>query len=217
GRLHYARIEFAGYTIGADNELNGLTLGGCGSNTDIDFVQVHMGDDDGIEFFGGTADVKHAIVTRAADDSVDWDEGWQGRIQFLAIQQEGAEGDAGFEADNLEDNNDATPRSMPKIYNATMIGSDDPAADQRAMVIRRGTGGEIFNFVITGFPKEAIDIRDAATVALIDGGELSFGGLLVFDIGADGTSYFAEEMGEDDDDNGFDEGEYFMENEANMF
>src|SRR5690606_22343576 len=35
GRLHYARIEFAGYTIGADNELNGLTLGGCGSNTDI--------------------------------------------------------------------------------------------------------------------------------------------------------------------------------------
>ena len=214
GTLKYARIEFAGFTIGADNELNGLTLGGCGTETDIDYIQVHMGDDDGIEFFGGTAGIKHAVVTRAADDSLDWDQGWQGRIQFLVIQQEGAEGDNGWEADNLEDNNDATPRSNPTIYNVTMAGSNDSAANQRAMTIRRGTAGQIFNVLMTGFPNESIDIRDEATVELINNDQLLFGNLIFHNIGSDGENYFSAEMGEDDDDGGFEESEYFEQPEV---
>ena len=33
GTLEYVRIEFAGYELSANNELNGLTLGGCGAAT----------------------------------------------------------------------------------------------------------------------------------------------------------------------------------------
>lgn len=204
GTLRYVRIEYAGFTIGADNELNGLTLGGCGSDTDLEWIQSHMGDDDGIEFFGGTASMRHVVISYAADDSLDWDEGWQGNVQFLVIKQEGAEGDNGFESDNLDDNNDATPRSNPTIYNATMLGSNDPDASQRAMNLRRGTAGTLRNFIIQGFPKESIDIRDDATVGNIENGDLSIDNTLIYEIGEGGDSYFSDEPtdGSDDDDDG---------------
>lgn len=208
GKLRYTRIEFAGFSIGADNELNGLTLGGCGSGTDIDYVQVHMGDDDGVELFGGTAGIKHLLVTRAADDSIDWDEGWQGKLQFVIVQQEGAEGDNAIEADNLEDNNDAEPRSNPTIYNMTLLGSNDPGAEQRAMTLRRGTAGKLGNVVLQGFPREAIDIRDTSTVSLLEAGDLDCQSMMFFQIGADGQSWFADES-ENDDDGGFDELAFF--------
>ncbi|MDX1396401.1 MAG: hypothetical protein R3195_18615, partial [Gemmatimonadota bacterium] len=54
GRLSYVRIEYAGYEVSFGNELNGLTLNGVGSGTQLDHIQSHMGLDDGIEFFGGT-------------------------------------------------------------------------------------------------------------------------------------------------------------------
>ena len=54
GVLEYARIEFAGFEVYANNELNGLTLGGCGSGTIVRHVQVHRSLDDGVEMFGGT-------------------------------------------------------------------------------------------------------------------------------------------------------------------
>ncbi|HEX8704398.1 MAG TPA: hypothetical protein VF815_36540, partial [Myxococcaceae bacterium] len=65
GTLKYVRIEFAGYRLGGNNELNGLTLGGCGTRTVVDYVQVHRGLDDGVEMFGGTASLKHVVVTLA--------------------------------------------------------------------------------------------------------------------------------------------------------
>jgi hypothetical protein len=87
GTLRFVRIEFAGFEVGDTNELNGLTLGACGRRTVLDYVQVHLGADDGIEFFGGTTDLRHAVITGANDDSLDWDQGWTGRVQFLAIRQ----------------------------------------------------------------------------------------------------------------------------------
>lgn len=53
GVIEYARIEFAGFEVYKDNELNGLTLGGCGKHTIVRNVQVHRALDDGIEIFGG--------------------------------------------------------------------------------------------------------------------------------------------------------------------
>ena len=73
------RVEFAGYEIGQDNELNGLTLGGCGADTIIRHVQVHRAHDDGVEIFGGGVDLRYVIVTHARDDAFDWDMGWTGR------------------------------------------------------------------------------------------------------------------------------------------
>ena len=92
GVLRYVRIEFAGREVAPDNELNGLTFGGVGSGTVIDYVQVHRGSDDAFEFFGGTVNVRHLVATGALDDSFDWDQGYSGKGQFLVSQQILADG-----------------------------------------------------------------------------------------------------------------------------
>ena len=87
GSLSYTRVEFAGFELTEGNELNGLTLGGCGTATTLNYVQVHEGLDDGIEIFGGAPNLKHIVLSHIEDDSLDWDQGFQGKIQFMLVQQ----------------------------------------------------------------------------------------------------------------------------------
>ena len=211
GVLEYVRVEFAGYAIGTDNELNGLTFGGCGSETLVRHVQVHRAHDDGIEIFGGAVDLKYVLVSHAGDDALDWDMGWTGRAQFLIVQQHPELGDSGFEGDNWSDDPDAEPVSRPRIYNVTMVGSGRSGRTQRAMVIRNGSGGEFRNFLITGFPLESIDFRGELTADRIASKTLSFGSIAMSATGADGRTYFADESGARDDDGGFDERRYFSD------
>ena len=49
GVLSYVRIEFAGYPLEANKEINGLTMGSVGSGTKIDHVQVSYCNDDSFE------------------------------------------------------------------------------------------------------------------------------------------------------------------------
>lgn len=211
GVLEYVRIEFAGYPIGAGGELNGLTLAGCGGATLVDHVQVHRSRYDGVAILGGTVDLKYALVSYAGDDALDWDMGWTGRAQFLIVQQHPETGDTGFEGDNSADDPQAEPVSRPRIYNVTMVGSRNPGRDQRAMVIRHGSGGEFRNFLITGFPLESIDLRGELTAERIASRVLSFGSIAMSTIGPDGRTYFEDESGAGDDDGGFDEWRYFSE------
>jgi|JI10StandDraft_1071094.scaffolds.fasta_scaffold38148_2 hypothetical protein len=155
GHLEYVRIEFGGDEFSTDNELNGLTLAGCGSGTTLSHIQVHRGKDDGIEFFGGTAGMDHVVISGASDDSLDWDQGWRGNVQFLVVHQFEGIGDAGFEADNYGSMELATPRSNPTIFNATMIGT----TTTRGMVLREGTRATLRNFIISSFGGEPIDLR----------------------------------------------------------
>jgi hypothetical protein len=70
GSLKYLRVEFAGFELTKDNELNGITFYSCGTGTRVDYVQSHMGADDGIEAFGGNWSGKHIVITGAQDDSL---------------------------------------------------------------------------------------------------------------------------------------------------
>jgi hypothetical protein len=195
GTLKYVRIEWAGFTFGTDNELNGLTIGGCGTGTELSYIQVHKGSDDGIEFFGGTVNADHLVVTGAQDDSVDWDEGYQGKIQFLVVQQDGTNGDRGIEADNLEDDNDAEPRSNPTIYNATFVGSVGNE-ETTGITLRRGTAAFIANSIVMNFGDTCMDIDSRASADQVEDGNLGFSHILFFNCGADGMSYWKTE---DDD------------------
>lgn len=215
GRVEFTRIEFAGFELAPNNELNALTVGACGSATVLDHIQTHLGSDDGIEFFGGTANVKHLLVTQAQDDGVDWDFGWTGKAQFLIVQQSPFS-NQGFESDNNNNANDATPRSRPTIYNATLVGSDRApgGANQRqvGMHLRRGTGAHVYNSVIMSFADFPIDVDGAATVAQASAtpSNLFVKNSIFFDNGnqmgwADPT----------DNDGGFDEGTYFKSDATN--
>lgn len=205
GVLKYARIEFAGHEIAANVELNGLTLGGCGRATVVRHVQVHMGLDDGVEMFGGTADLGNLVITRAGDDGLDWDLGWTGNAQFVIVQQEGAAGDNAIEADNNRDAHHARPRSAPTIANMTLVGSRRAGAGQRAMTLRRGTAADLRNLIVAGFPAGILDVRDASTAGLVPAGRLRFSGLIAHRIGRDGDTWTEDESGDGDDDGGFDE------------
>lgn len=220
GVLEYTRIEFAGFPLKTDEELNGLTLGGCGKGTLIDHVQVHYGKDDGIELFGGNVDLSNVVVTRAQDDSIDWDLGWTGRAQFVAIQQD-AEGDNALECSNQKDDQDAEPRSAPELYNLTLLGSRDPNASQRGLTLKEGTAATIRNALLHGHPVESVDVKDASTVAQIQSEALSIRNSLFFAAGSDGTHFFptlTEESADEDDDASFDEAGYFVEStQANTF
>jgi len=49
GVLNYVIVVEGGYEFSTGNEINGISLIGVGQTTEIDFIQVHGGDDDGIE------------------------------------------------------------------------------------------------------------------------------------------------------------------------
>lgn len=211
GTLRYVRIDYAGKVLARDNELNSLTLGACGRGTTIDYVQTHRGEDDGIEVFGGTVDLRHVVITQSDDDGLDWDFGWRGRVQFLFVQapSSSTESDpSGIEADNDRDANNATPRSLPVIYNATVVGPGATANTMPGVVLRRGTGVRMFNTIITGWGARAVDVRDAASAALAMGSdpELQVSSSLFHRNGSMGTTHFIDSS---DNDGMFDEDAFF--------
>ncbi len=163
GSLKYVRVEFAGALITSDNELNGIAFQGVGSGTVIDFIQVHMNKDDGIEFFGGTAQAKHVVITGAGDDSIDWTDGWQGKIQYAVVQQYSDNGDNGLEADNNGDNNTASPRSKPTLSNLSIAGVDGGDGSDVGALLREGTGANISNAIVLGFNDGCLQIDGEET------------------------------------------------------
>lgn len=168
GSLRYVRILWAGQNINEDEELNGLTLCGVGSGTELEFVQVHGGLDDGFEMFGGTVNGRHLVVSQIGDDMFDFDDGYTGKIQFALGWQGSENSDQGSDSNGVEsDNNRDTPgllpRTMPTISNMTLIGS---ANGNEGMRIRRGSGGIYSNLVVDGFANSCVNVDDAATAAL---------------------------------------------------
>jgi hypothetical protein len=159
GTLSYVRIEFAGYVFGEDNELNSLTLGGCGTGTTLEYIQAHQGEDDGVEFFGGTASISNFIVTATGDDGLDWDQGWQGEATNFIVDHTNPRSDdpRGIEGDNFGDNNDVEPRSNPTVTNGTLLGSTGTAA---GIVLRRGTLGSLSGLVVADWTGPGVDVRD---------------------------------------------------------
>ncbi len=206
GILRYVRVEFAGIEFSPDNELNGIALQGVGSGTIIEHVQVHMNQDDGIEMFGGTVNLKYALVTGARDDSFDWTDGWNGKGQFWVAQQYGDDADNGFEADNSSKNNEATPRSNATIYNVTLIGDPGGPESDTGMLIREGAAGTYANFIVTGFNKMGLDLNTAATHAQAKSGALVVKNSIFFE-NKKGN------FGDEKDDDGFDEASWAAGND----
>lgn len=185
GTMRYVRVEFAGVEFSPDNELNGVAFQAVGRGGSFEYIQVHMNRDDAFEWFGGTADLKHAIASNAADDSFDWTFGWTGRAQFVVIHQRGDDADRGIEADNSEFNNNDLPRSNPQLYNFTMCGDPDTTQGGESSIaatIRRGTAFTLRNFLITGFKTSGPQIVDTATLNEIAIGTSQMGNGVIWGI-----------------------------------
>jgi len=160
GVFKYMIVANAGILFNEENELNGIAFQGVGDGTTIEFVQVHLNSDDGIEMFGGTANLRNIVLTGIGDDSLDWTQGWQGKVQYLVAKQYTDDGDQGIEADNNGDANDSEPRALPMIANATFVGQSNTDI---GWLIREGTGVNMANSIATGFGETCLDIDQEST------------------------------------------------------
>lgn len=162
GILRYVRIEYAGYAFLPDKEINGLTLGGVGSNTVVDNVQVSYANDDSFEWFGGTVNCTHLISFRTLDDDFDTDNGFAGKVQFGISLRDSSVADISnsesFESDNDANGSLFTPKTSAVFSNITVVGPKvTPTNGINSYFvwgaqIRRNSSLSIFNSIIMGYP-----------------------------------------------------------------
>ena len=159
GTLRYVQIRYPGTTFFEDSELNGLTMGGVGNGTTIEFVEVLGSSDDGFEWWGGTVNTKALVAAYCQDDSFDVDQGYQGKNQFWFVLQGTIAADHGGEIDGTLEPGTPVPAGLPKgnweLYNATFVGNSDEEVFQFSDQSR----ATIKNSVFTGFG-EGIEFKD---------------------------------------------------------
>ena len=170
GIIRYASIRHTGINIGETdgNEIQGLTLGGVGSGTVLEYIEVYASGDDGVEFFGGTVNLKYFVSVFNSDDAIDWDQGWRGKGQFWFVLQGTDKAGAAAEQDGAGGDEFYTPYAIPRIYNVTYVGAGSdasPESDRGEMLMfRDNTGGFYHNSIFTQFNTDkggyAIQIED---------------------------------------------------------
>ncbi|MEP7163513.1 MAG: hypothetical protein ABI741_02405 [Ferruginibacter sp.] len=162
GILRYVRIEYAGYAFLPDKEINGLTFGGVGNQTIVDYVQVSYANDDSFEWFGGTVNCKHLISFRTLDDDFDTDNGFSGKVQFGISLRDSAVADISkseaFESDNDANGSSLLPQTSAVFSNMTVMGPKATLSNTGNSLfawgaqIRRNSSLSLFNSIIMGYP-----------------------------------------------------------------
>jgi hypothetical protein len=183
GKLIYTRIEFCGIAFQPNQEINGLTLGGVGSATEISHVQVSYSGDDSFEWFGGNVNAKNIVAFRGWDDDFDTDNGFTGKIQFAVSLRDkdiaDQSGSNGFESDNDGQGTTATPYTKTIFSNVSMFGPMNDASTvingqyKRGAHLRRNTQTSIYNSVIAGYPT-GLFIDGSTTESNAAAGDLQF-------------------------------------------
>ncbi|MFO7619790.1 MAG: hypothetical protein R6W81_00795 [Bacteroidales bacterium] len=177
GTIKYVSIRHGGANIGEGNEINGLTLGGVGSGTIIEYVEVVANDDDGIEWFGGTVNVKNALVWNPYDDAIDTDQSWAGTLDnFIVICGSGT--DHALEIDGPE----GTMLAAHTVKNGSVMGSLGAEFGD----FRDGARGTFENIYFFNFPDPStssgrgdLSLSGDATLANFASGILNFANLQV--------------------------------------
>jgi hypothetical protein len=206
GVFAYVRIEYPGYRFQLNNEVNGLTMGGVGSATEIHHVQVSYAFDDQYEFFGGTVDTKYLVAFGATDEEFDTDFGFSGRSQFMFGLRDPNAYDPTGESRGFESDNDGSSLSTAEPYteavvsNFTLVGPGRTDAAIATIPIaatydwssvqRRSTQFSYINTAIIGYPK-AVRIQNDSTIAFACRGDLQIrcSSIAAFASGNDATSW----------------------------
>lgn len=174
GTIQFVSIRHGGAEIGEGNEINGLTLGGVGSGTTIDHIEVIANVDDGIEFFGGTVNASNLLVWGQGDDALDIDQGYAGTIDGAYIILEAAS-DHGLEIDGPEG---SAPGSFT-IKNTTIVGAtlncNASGVDGEMADFRKGATGNLINILFTNFAAgKDVELDASADAASYTSGNLTF-------------------------------------------
>jgi hypothetical protein len=174
GIIKFISIRHGGALIGEGNEINGLTLGGVGSGTVIENVEVVANQDDGIEWFGGAVSVKNALVWNSGDDAIDTDQSWSGTLDnFIVIS--GQNTDHSLEIDGPEGSYNAAHT----VKNGSIKGHPSTEFGD----FRAGARGTFENIYFFNFPAPSannnagrgdLSLSGDATIANFGSGVLKF-------------------------------------------
>lgn len=192
GVIKYISVRHGGISIGADNEINGITFGGVGAGTVVENIEVVANLDDGVEWFGGTVNCRNVLVAYGEDDGLDIDQNYSGTISNAVVITSGATaGDNAFEIDGPEG---SLTDGFFTIENATVIDKDgnaDTAAD-----LKSKTQGTLRNVSWRGFG-DNIKLRHSCESDCTTGKDDSYsnyinGLLVITDSEWVGTATFAD-------------------------
>ena len=181
GILRYVSIRHGGTNIGEGNEINGLTLGGVGRQTIIEYVEVISNADDGVEFFGGAVNCSNLIVAFCGDDAYDIDQGYHGKGQFwLAINS--PDSDQCAEITGGIEPVTTLPGSRSLIFNSTFAGNMESGIKSTIHFLSYG-GGTIKNSIFLNAGK-GISLHyteiPGDSYSLFQSGELSLENNILF-------------------------------------
>jgi len=171
GTLRYVVVAEGGYEFAPGNEINGISLVGVGNGTVMEYIQVQGNSDDGIEFYGGTVNLKYGVFTNNLDDSVDWDEGYQGNLQYIIVKQSPNGSGEAFEMDTQ---GTSLFLSKPTVANLTIVADKKAADDAYILNFKAGSGGFFHNAVVTVAATNetplttCINVAGADSVALVN-------------------------------------------------
>jgi hypothetical protein len=181
GVFRYVQIRHSGAIVAANVELNGLTMGGVGRGTTIEYVDVYAGNDDGFEWFGGTVNTKYLISSYNDDDNFDWDEGFRGKGQFWFAVGASDKGNQAMELDGGTSPEDGQPYALPELYNLTLIGSGATSTNTQSngLIFRDNTGGKIYNMILHDYRNYAVRIETESAQAQDSAKRLAAGDLAI--------------------------------------
>ncbi|MBP1638276.1 MAG: hypothetical protein H6Q18_1065 [Bacteroidetes bacterium] len=175
GTITYLIVKYAGARSSAEVEHNGITLDAVGSGTKIENIYILESADDGIEFFGGSVNVKNILVVNSDDDMFDNTQGYTGTLEnCYGIWEQGyksSEADPrGVESDGNLDGK--TPSDINQtvwtLNNMTIDlklakGITPDVIMQDVIKIRRGAKATITNALVkgTGAIQDLADCTDS--------------------------------------------------------
>jgi hypothetical protein len=176
GVLTYVAVKYTGARINSDKEFNGFTFYAVGSGTTVNNIASYYGDDDAIEFFGGSVNVSNMLVVNAKDDMLDYTQGFTGTLtngygirelgfNDATADPRGIEGDGNF--DGLSPTQSG--QSNPTMTNFTIV-SNSVVALTDVIKVRRNSGITLNNFLVKAgstatIAGDFIDLTDGAGYA----------------------------------------------------
>ena len=169
GSISYLQIVGTGAQINSESQYNGISFYAVGSGTTVNNIAVINGDDDGVEFFGGTVNATNLYFENNSDDSIDWTEGWSGTVSDVYISHTVSGFSTAFEADGDNGN--------PTFTNVTAVST----VGGTGLQFKKESGATISGLALIGYDTE---------LDMANGGALSN---VVFSDGYTPVALFTEE------------------------
>jgi hypothetical protein len=161
GTLKYVVVKHSGFDLsGTGDELNGVTFNAVGSGTIVENLQVYSGYDDGVEFFGGAVNVTNLIALYVRDDSIDFSDGFVGRVRNALVIHAPQNGNNCVEGDNIgtaripnanPGSASTAPVTLPTISHMTCITSNwdtGTHGQSRGVIVRFGARAIITDSIV---------------------------------------------------------------------